>query len=360
MIKAMLVIPTLSSGGAERVISILANHWASIGVKVHLVLLAEAEAVYPIDELIVLHKLGRGFTGKLNKLRAIFEVYLGLRNCIKENQPDFILSFNTPYNIFTILASFGLKVPLIVSDRNYIPLALPKSERVVRAQLYKLCSGIIYQTSDELKIRENVKLLEVLESEVIANPLRKLKIESRERENIILSVGRLVEQKGHRDLIQAFYHLENRKEWKLLILGDGPLRGALNKQIKQLNLMDEVKLLGRVNDVDHYFSRSKIFVFPSYFEGFPNALSEAMGAGLAVISYDCMTGPKDLIKNRVNGLLCELGKVSELTELMNELIHDELLIDRLSKNAIEVNHIYSEDKISRLYLDFCIGVSKKR
>jgi len=155
-------------------------------------------------------------------------------------------------------------------------------------------------------------------------------------------------------LLEAFAII-NPKDWRLIILGDGPLRKDLENMAKKLGIQDKVQFMGTVINVDVWLNKASIFAFPSLWEGFPNALAEAMAAGLPVVSFDCPTGPSDLIKNGENGYLIDMKDTNNFAKKLKLLIENEDLRVQLSKEAIHVASELNSEKISNLYLNFCKG-----
>jgi len=119
----------------------------------------------------------------------------------------------------------------------------------------------------------------------------------------LIAAGRLAPWKGFADLIRAMHVLAARRKLKLLILGDGPLRGELEKMISDLNLGDSVALLGYVANPLKFFTRADVFVLSSHVEGLPNVLVEAMMCGCTPVSTDCPTGPREVLENGKFGYL---------------------------------------------------------
>ena len=350
--KIFLVIPTLAQGGAERVISELANQFSKDGVEVHLVLLAKKEDFYIVNNSINIHRLGFINKGILQKFFSELQVFIKLRMLLKEHKPDAVLSFMDKYNVFTILASRFLNQRIFVSDRSNPKLNLPPFLYVLKKITYRYATGIISQTSLSKEIIRNFTGNKNVH--VIPNPVKEVQLFSEdEREKTIINVGRFVPEKGQKYLIQAFSQL-NANDWKLVILGDGPLRESLEKQVIDLGLADHVLMPGAVNDVDRWLAEASVFAFSSVSEGFPNALVEAMAAGLACVSFDCQAGPRDIIEHGVNGFLVEEGNVGELVDKLVMLINNIKLADMLGSNAKIVRDKYNIDSIGSDYLDFLL------
>ncbi len=354
--KLILVIPTMQQGGAERVMSELANAWSSQLHEVHLVLLAKSENFYTINDNVIIHNLDFSHSGLFSKIISELNVFFTLRKILKQQQPNFVLSFMSKYNILTIFAASYLNVKVIVSDRSNPKIQLPFLVSFLRKATYKFADGIIAQTSLAKIILEketgnrNIK--------VIQNPIKDILInENIKREKIILSVGRLVEEKGQKYLLEAFSKIKNT-DWKVVILGDGPLLHPLKNQIEALGLKDKVIMPGAVNEIDNWLAKSSIFAFPSVSEGFPNALVEAMAAGLPCVSFDCDAGPRDIILDGKNGYLVPLKNIDIFVSRIEVLINNEELRSQLSIEAAMIANILSIEKIANDYLIFCIDSEK--
>ncbi|MDM1283394.1 glycosyltransferase family 4 protein [Acinetobacter towneri] len=351
--KVCLIVPTLKQGGAERVISELASQFSQQGVEVHLILLAKAEDFYSIDCNVTIHRLGFVNKGRVQKIFSEIKTFFKLRGLLKEHKPDAVLSFMDKFNVFTILASRFLNLRVFVSDRSNPKLKLRPSLYVLKKLTYRYATGIIAQTTLAKEVIE--KLTGNKNVQVIPNPLKKVQLyPGTPREKIILNVGRLVPEKGQQYLLQAFARLQG-DDWKLVILGDGPLRDNLETQIINLNLSDKVEMLGAVTDIDEWLAKASIFAFSSVSEGFPNALVEGMAAGLACVSFDCDAGPRDIIKHGVNGFLVQEKNIGDLAEKMYILIKDPILLGEFGTNAKVVRDKYNIESICRDYINFLSG-----
>ena len=353
--KIFLIIPDLAAGGAERVVSELANNWCQIkSLDIHIVLLSDGDIFYSIDKHVTIHRLNfKANQTKVNKILTLFSLSYQLRNLIKFENPKIVLSFMNKYNIFNLISLVGLNIKIIVSERDSPTEKIPKITEILRNFTYKYADGVITQTIDSKKfIIKETQNKNVI---AISNPIKKITINPLiDREKIILNTGRLVNKKGHNYLLEAFAII-NPKDWRLIILGDGPLRKDLENMAKKLGIQDKVQFMGTVINVDVWLNKASIFAFPSLWEGFPNALAEAMAAGLPVVSFDCPTGPSDLIKNGENGYLIDMKDTNNFAKKLKLLIENEDLRVQLSKEAIHVASELNSEKISNLYLNFCKG-----
>ncbi|RUO37050.1 hypothetical protein CWE15_11880 [Aliidiomarina taiwanensis] len=347
--KIFLVIPDLTQGGAERVMSELANQFVKTGNDVYLILLTDAKDFYQIDNKVVVHRLGFKNKGPIQKKLSEIKTFIRLRRLFINYKPDSVLSFMDKYNVFTVLASSFLGLNVFVSDRSNPKLInsfiLQKLKRIT----YNKAAGIIAQTDMAKQLL--YELTKNNNIHVIPNPVKNIEISNVvEREKLILNVGRLVPEKGQCYLLSSFAKIRDTT-WKLAIIGSGPLMDELVYQAECLGIADRVIFTGAVENIDEWYSRASIFAFTSVSEGFPNALIEAMAAGVASISFDCDAGPRDIINNGINGVLVPARNLIEFTDNLNSLIADEELRKRLSKEAIKINKSLSVERISQLYLE---------
>ena len=355
--KIFLIIPTLKPGGAERVMSELANEFSKNNHEVHLVLLVQSDDFYSINPSVKIHRLGFINKGGVKKLKAELNTFYKLRKLLKSVKPEAILSFMDKYNVFTILASLFLNLSVFISDRSNPYNPIPITLEILKKITYKYASGIVAQTSLAKEIskkkygNKNIK--------VISNPVRLINMHSEiERQKIILNVGRLVPEKGQKFLIEAFGKL-NLSDWQLVILGDGPLRKELETQVNDLGIKDNVYMPGTTNNVDEWLAKTSIFAFPSVSEGFPNALVEAMASGLPCISFDCDAGPRDIIKNGENGFLVPLKNTAEFSEKIQFLIDNTEFRLLMGNKASEIKNKLEISKIAKEYLNFLKDIPYK-
>ena len=158
-------------------------------------------------------------------------------------------------------------------------------------------------------------------------------------------MGRLARQKGFDLLIEAFSRIANRQpQWSVKILGEGPARASLKRLIAEKGLTGRVVLAGWEPDPVFVLKQSDLFVLSSRFEGFPNALLEAMACGLPSISFDCPSGPAEIIRDTIDGLLVPAEDVVALANTMDRVLGDELLRQRLSDEAVHVVDRFSAER----------------
>lgn len=356
--KILLVIPTISYGGAERVMTELANNWSSRGHEVILVLLARDTKAYDLNDSVKVVELCFENRGKLKRIFYETKTLFALRELLKKESPDFVLSFLYKCCVLTILSAVFLNLRVYVSDRNNPKMKLPLPlTAFLRKITYRFATGVVAQTFEaKCIIEQQTKNQNV---EVIPNPLKHIDLYPHIcREKIILNLGRLHPQKGQKYLLEILVKA-NLPDWKLVILGDGELLKSLQMQAKKLGIEDQVIFAGNVSNVDEWFARSSVFVLTSLFEGFPNALAEAMASGLPCISFDCDTGPGELIRNGNNGYLIQLKDIKSFSDKLSHLANDKKLMEEVGINAMNIRNDLFVDSIADRYFKFCSPVKNE-
>lgn len=344
-----LYISSMRRGGAERVIANLARHLSQRGYRVVLVTTHKVENEYEVPETVkrlISEPLAEELCG--GRIKNFFVRFRKLRAIWKQEKPDVILSFIGKNNMMALLTSRGLKIPVAVSVRGE-----PREEyyngllRFLAKQLFQLAEGVILQTGECMKFfpkRVRKKAL-ILKNPV--NPAFLCKPYEGEKENVVVAVGRVDENKNHEMLISAFAQLsEEFPEYELKIYGDGDKREALAGLVKELNLTDKISLPGNADNVVQVISKARVFVLPSNTEGMPNTLIEAMLLGLTVISTDCPCGgPAELIEHGVNGLLTPVSDVGKLKEQLRYVFTHPQEADRMGREAGKLREVYHPDHV---------------
>ena len=174
----------------------------------------------------------------------------------------------------------------------------------------------------------------------------------------VVAMGRLVKQKGFDLLLKAFGQCAAKHAgWSLVIVGEGHERQCLEALAADLGIQDRVRLAGLVKEPVSILRGADIFVMSSRYEGFPNALLEAMACGLAVISTDCATGPRDIICDGVDGVLVLPNDVGSLAAAMDRLMADKVERQRLGAKALAVTERFSGEKIMKQWDELLLQVS---
>ncbi len=355
MIKIALVIPSLHAGGMERVMSELASYFSlKDSVEVHLILYGIKPAIfYPITENVIIHTPTGEFNNRQRILSTLKRLWF-LRREIRKIKPDTVLSFGDLWNSFVLLALIGIKYPVYISDRCQPDKKLSAFYNLFRKLLYPRARGIVAQTQKAKDLYE--VYFKHKNIEVIGNPIRQIPSgEYSAKENIVVSVGRLIPSKHHDELIRLFTSL-NIPDWKLIIVGGDALKKTLSLQLQalidNLDVKDRVVLAGSQSDVEYYLQKSKIFAFTSSSEGFPNVIGEAMSAGLPVVSFDCVAGPSDMIEDGKTGFLIPLFDYDSFAQRLKELMMDEDMQQRFGSRGKEAITRFSRDKIADIFFRF--------
>jgi GalNAc-alpha-(1->4)-GalNAc-alpha-(1->3)-diNAcBac-PP-undecaprenol alpha-1,4-N-acetyl-D-galactosaminyltransferase len=349
----MLFIASLGSGGAERVMAEIANGLVEQGMEVHLVTLdSETPDFYRTDARVIRHNPGPQMPGTslLRRLARNAALMRWMRRMLRQYRPDAVLSFIDRTNILVSVAGFGLGLKIVVSER-VDPAAdnpLPFGWHLIRPWIYRLAQRVIVQTKDvAIWTKQHWKL----DATVIPNVLRQLPTPQKKREKLIVSIGRLVPQKGFDLSIEAYARLfRKHPDWRYVILGDGPLRQELETLRSRFQLDHVLSFEGVVTDVEAWLERASICIQPSRFEGFPNAVMEAMAMGVATVSSDCRSGPRDLIQHQANGVLIPVEDIDALEASLDRLMSDMSLCQQLGASAMTVRDRYSRPRILELWV----------
>ncbi len=349
--RIVLITPDLSAGGAERVIATLANSFAENNkLEIHIIFLIQGQMFYKMHPNICLHYPHFNYKNFVRPL-AVLKSFHFLRKKIKEINPVSYLCFGGKYNAMAILAGWGLKTKCFISDRSRPGISYGQVLDKLNKIIYPYAFGIIAQTSKakDFHLRtfkhENIC--------VIGNPVPDLHNPLIEKENIILNVGRFIPSKRQLLLLDIFYKL-NLENWQLWFLGDGEQIEKCIQTAEAYGISHKVLFLSSQKDVAHYYNKCKIFAFTSDSEGFPNALAEAMSAGCACISFDCIAGPSDLIENEIDGYLIPMDDQNAFQLNLQSLILNKELRIKYGNQAKEKVKLWEERLISSAYLNFLL------
>lgn len=358
--RIILTISSLLSGGAERVLCNLANYLALQGHTVRIITLASPDnAVFYslVKEIEVIYLDGAEPANSIKvRILNIVNRALALRRNISAFKADLIISFITVTNIMTLIASKGLNIPIIVSERTHPAYHVaPRFHVLLRRLLYPQAAKVVVQTQSIADYFNYLNNLAIIPNALQVPPLSETTLASSSPRHLV-SVGRLIKSKGFETLIQAFKKVADANPNLILtIYGEGEERPRLEELIRSLNLKERVLLPGTVPDVLTRLSQADMFVFPSHYEGFPNALGEAMAVGLPIIASNC-SGNTDLIKDGINGRLFPVGDAAKLASLMLELLNDNEQRQRLSFHAQQITQTLDADKIHAQWHDLILGL----
>ncbi len=355
MKKICLIVPDLNKGGMERVMSELAYYFTSRqNTFVEMILLTrQSDDFYKIPESVLIHKPGFKFNNQIRFISTIRTLFF-LRNNIRRMMPDTVLSFGETYNSFVLLSCLFLNVNIFVSDRSRPDKRWGFLQEFLRRRLYPRAAGIVSQTNyskDFLRSETNHKNISV-----IPNPVKIINSDWSVKENIILNVGRLINSKRI-DLLLYIFSKINNKYWDLWIVGEDENKEMVELQglAKELNIADRVKFWGKRNDIEEFYRVARIFAFTSESEGLPNVLLEAMAAGLACISFDCIAGPRDLITDGYDGYLVKMYDCEEYIEKLDSLISNCDIRNNMSSNARDKAKRFDLEIIGDKFYNFILA-----
>jgi glycosyltransferase involved in cell wall biosynthesis len=388
----VVVVPHLGAGGTQRVVTLLLNHWSARGVRIALLTLFPNPDVYTLAADVHRESFVRATPGAtragglrqvnyqvdaaLERLRsdgapwrarlgatalagfraaraalvsaiaavspgAVERIIAGsrqvvwLRERIQALEPGAILSFLGATNIQTILAARGLGIPVLISERNDPAVQrLDEPWETLRSRIYPQAAWVTANSAGALETLARHVPREKLRQ--VQNPLAVPPCPpevARHGQRLIL-VARLVEQKGVDLLIDAFARVAERlPRWRLDLVGDGPLRATLESQVRRAGIADRVTFHGHQIDPFPFLYAASVFVLPSRFEGMPNAMLEAMGAGLAIIVSDASPGPLELIRDGATGLVFRSEDSAALAAAILRVCSDPALRERLAAAA---------------------------
>lgn len=332
--KITIFISGVTGGGAEKVTCSIASYLVGKGHDIELLTMSDELPTYPLDckvsRCCLLKESERKNFFVNNILRLLRLVrYLVIR------RPDVYLAM-LPTNIITLLSMRFLTKSRIIAAERANPNSYKEKIQKKLARLADKADGWVFQTNEQQKwymSHVNLKRKLVIPNAINPDVIKQHFCE--EREKIIVTAGRLTNQKNHTMLINAYAKIANKhKDYNLVIYGEGPNRIKLEEQIKKLKLNGRVFLPGYSSEVITNVSKSSLFVLSSDFEGMPNALMEAMAMGVPSISTDCGGGgAKFLIENEKNGLLVPIGDVDALASAMDRVLSDRAFSEKISKNA---------------------------
>lgn len=356
--KLLFFISHLQAGGAERVCVTLCNHWADRGWDITLATFDDGSRppFFHLSPRVrhVCLGLERRSTGLVHSVMNNARRVARLRKFVREEKPGRILSFIDATNVLALIAAAGTGIPVVVSERvDPAHHAIPVAWRILRRLVYRWAFAIAVQTRSSAAFFPAAWQKRIA---VIPNPVPELApgaagaLEPARARRSIVAMGRLERQKGFDLLLRAFASIApTRPEWDLTILGEGSERGALAAAISRLGLSGRIALPGREPDAAGALRRADLFVLPSRYEGFPNALCEAMACGLPVIAFDCPSGPADIVRDGVDGRLVPAEDVDALAAALHELTGDAALRGAFGARAIEVATRFSLERIAAIW-----------
>lgn len=335
--RIVFTLASLGSGGAERVVSLLANKMDEMGYQVEIVCLKFNDVYYRTNESVKVT-----LAANKNRLSELF----WLRKHIKHEKPDVVIAFTEGVYCFTIASLLGTSIPVIASER-LDPSAMSWKRNLLKRILLPYADWLVVQTHS---IKEYFPANIQEKTSVIYNPVNEefLTLPSQQMEkrlNRIISVGRLYPQKNQQMMIRAFAKIASQfPNWQLVIYGEGPLRENLEQLVNSLGMKRRILLPGRTENVVEVLRESKIFCMSSDYEGMSNSMIEAVSAGLPIITTR-VSGTEEMIKDGKTGVIVDIGDEQGLSNAMSDLMNNDTLCAQLVERSIHTRNCFHIDTI---------------
>ena len=357
----LIFIHSLRGGGAERVVVDMSAWWSDCGYKVSVVTQTDGDKdVYTLDPRVTRHILGTagnsggGFIGLLANLRRVAR----LRRLLRREKPTVVLGMMTTSSVLAVIAASRLKCRVIATEHTHPPAQrLPRVWQRLRQWAYPRAYRVVTLTEDTahwVETQTPGSRLAVIPN-AVCWPLQdgEPALEPPEHDGRLrlLAVGRLHPVKGFDRLITAFASIAERfPEWDLVILGEGDCRTELEQQIQNEGLAERITLPGRVGNISQWYQASDLYVLSSRTEGLSNTLLEAMASGLAPVAVDCDTGPREIIRDGIDGVLVNPpDDVDALAAHLSDLMAHPEKRHALARRAVDVRDRFSLPRIMTLW-----------
>ena len=349
MKKVLFVSGSLNRGGAQRVITILADDYVKHGWEAHMAVLLDDKVGYEISKKIVIHSIVRRGGQAINAIRWIRDI----KDILADLKPDVIISFAGRINIISMLAAIGTGIPVIVSERNDPAHdRRSKPERLLCRVFYSRADRVVFQTQYQASCyRKWCKTNSV----IIGNPISAPAYEGEHPGKDILCVGKLMDQKNHPMMIRAFAKLADEyPEKQVFIYGEGAKREELQALIDGEGMTARIHLCGNSDHIFDVMREYQYFVMCSDYEGLSNALLEAMVSGMVCVTT-AWNGVEEIIEDGVNGYLIPVGDEAALTDKLRTVFSTDN--SGICSRGIETAKKFSSDQIMQDWRDAVHGLT---
>ena len=356
--RYLFVVPSLTTGGAERVVALLANALKRKEVQVSILIYYGSVEKYYVESGICVYNLSGGSEKDYKSMNYVQRLHK-IRLYAKNIMPDVVVPFLPQVCMQVYVALFGSRIKVAQTIRNN-PWQSPKMlfTRILRNLFVFVSYKTIVQNNAQKKYFPKFLWKKI---DVLPNPVMKefLDFQWPQPDDFgVIAVGRLTKQKNFGMLIDAIEIVKNKyKSVKLYIYGEGSLRKELELYVKKRNLEENVIFKGRTENILQALSHGSIFALSSDYEGMPNSLMEAMAIGMPCVSTNCQTGPSDLICHGKNGFLVPVGDTIAMSQRILECHENKVLARMMGNNAkIFMSQNFTEEKIVNKFLNIFEGV----
>jgi glycosyltransferase involved in cell wall biosynthesis len=349
-----------NTGGTERVCIAIANELAKRGYEISILSMFGCTPFFKVSDSI---KLKAVFEKKRDlKLILPFAIYK-IRRKMAALNPDVIVNVDSALFIYSQVAAIGMGIKKIVWEHFNFKVSQGSVARIWSRRLAANFCDVVVTLTD----RDRAQWLNNLRCKcpviAITNPSSYPVTQKTvpPKENIVLSVGRLTFQKGFDLLIETWNLIDKRAgvgDWKLFIVGSGEMEKELQDLIGKYSLEQSIQLLPATPQVDIYYRMASIYCLTSRYEGFPLVLLEAQSFGLPLISFDCETGPAEIIVHGSNGLLAPDKDVTILSELLERQMHDENSRQKMQEAALKESAKYDLAAVAAQWDQFLKSLSR--
>jgi len=343
-------------------LAMLANHLAGRGHPVTVFVLNEPGTFFELDPTVEVRTFAAAPGAEGSRLTRPLRRVRWLRQELGRRRPDVVVSFIDVANVLALLATRGTGVPVVVSERtNPLRHRVSWPYRLLRRLAYPRAANVVVQSKETAAWAAS--FVPAGRVRVMANPVRATETEGEPELALpsrrwLVGVGRLDPVKRFEVLIDVFAPLAAQHPmWSLLLLGEGPERGRLEAAVRRHGLESRVWLPGAVRVTDPVLRQCHLFALTSRYEGFPNALCEAMACGIPAVSFDCPTGPREIVRDGVDGLLVPDGDAGALRAALDRLMGDDSLRERLGARATEVVTRFAAAGILGSWEALCVEVA---
>lgn len=290
----------------------------------------------------------RSDLGALKKILFWFYIFINL--CIfkfnEKNRFSYVITCSPALSLMHIFLSIFTKEKVIVWEN----VALNRYGNFllyIRCLFYRNAYLYITSTrSDGAYLRSKKVNFCFIPNINYSDPVKYFDRSDRKKHNQFLAVGRLVDQKNFMALIKILGLLiKTDCDWKLTLVGSGPDEKKIKILVEENKLNQHVLFIPHVNNLETYYENSYYFLMTSKYEGSPLVLIEAQSFGLPIVSFDCETGPKEIVDNLVNGYLVENGNINECASILSKLLRSSDIYDDLSQAAYASSRKYNKSTI---------------